>query len=224
MNTEVNYDSMGKNQLRAACKEAGVKGYGSMTNDGMRAALRAATQTKKQEETEIVVSSPGLRNPGDVFGSALNAAKLAIEGTEQEQEQEQEQETPVANPFGALITPVAAPTSNTPTQRVVDGKKVENRTAPVRGTRTPVAPAPYVPRVIRKGYTIQKEREERNGVKRPSEGTVCGNVWAVFDAQPNVQAKDLPAIADANGWNRTNVSCEYYAWRKFMGIKGRQVK
>ncbi len=34
-----NFAEMGKTELRAACKAAGIKGYGNMTNDGMRAAL-----------------------------------------------------------------------------------------------------------------------------------------------------------------------------------------
>lgn len=71
-------------------------------------------------------------------------------------------------------------------------------------------------------YTIDKVREQRNGVKRPSAGTLCGKVWAALDDNPGLRAKDLPALADANGWNRTNVSCEFYNWRKFHGIKGRQ--
>lgn len=36
------FANMGKVELRTACKAAGVKGYGNMTNDGMRAALEAA--------------------------------------------------------------------------------------------------------------------------------------------------------------------------------------
>jgi len=77
-----------------------------------------------------------------------------------------------------------------------------------------------------KGYTIQKEREEKNGVKRPSEGTICGAVWSAFDAivtqRGEVVSADIPVLATANNWNKNNVSCEFYAWRKFNGISGRK--
>lgn len=80
---------------------------------------------------------------------------------------------------------------------------------------------------VNKGYKIEKNRAEQNGVKRPSAGTLCGMVWAALDAVHATRmpvASDLDDIANANGWNRNNVSCEFYQWRKFNGIKGRQVK
>ena len=196
--TASKFDAMGKEELRAACREAGIS-YSKLNNDGMRAALIAhyaqseeiVEQAEAEEVVEAVPSRPGL------FASLLN--QQAVPASMQAQA----------------------------TTIVRDGKRVE--AAPAKGkseprarTEKPVAPA--VPRVSRKGYTIQKEREERNGVKRPSEGTVCGNVWAEFDKNPEIKAGELAALADANGWNRTNVSCEFYAWRKFMGIKGRAAK
>ncbi len=79
-----------------------------------------------------------------------------------------------------------------------------------------------------KGYTIDKDRPRQNGVTRPSAGTLCGQVWAALEAiqEKNgvVTSADLPALAEANSWNRNNVSCEFYNWRKFMGIKGRTSK
>lgn len=83
-------------------------------------------------------------------------------------------------------------------------------------------------RIVRSGYTIEKEREKSNGVTRPSVGTVCGAVWSEFDTIHEVEgvvlASQLALLADSNGWNRTNVSCEFYNWRKFKGIKGRSIK
>lgn len=79
---------------------------------------------------------------------------------------------------------------------------------------------------VNKGYKIEKNRAEQNGVKRPSAGTLCGQVWAALDAVHATRmpvASDLDTIATTNAWNRNNVSCEFYQWRKFNGIKGRQV-
>jgi len=174
-----NFAAMGKTELRAACKEQGVKNYGKLTNDGMRAALIANALTANK------------------WGQLIVGAKAA----------------PVPKPANVV--------------KVVGGKRVDPLAPKPKAERAPRADkpaAPVVPRASRKGYTIQKEREERNGVKRPSEGTVCGNVWAEFDKNPEIKAAELATMADENGWNRTNVSCEFYAWRKFMGIKGLAAK
>ena len=198
-NTASKFDAMGKEALRAECRTAGIS-YGKLNNDGMRAALVAhyAKFEAVEEQVETEVEETPTSN-GMSFAQMLGV-------------------TPVPAPL-----PVGCGTGT----RVVDGKKVDPNASKAKGesrARVEKNPAPAVPRVSRKGYTIQKEREERNGVKRPSEGTVCGNVWAEFDKNPEIKASELADLADTNGWNRTNVSCEFYAWRKFMGIKGRAAK
>lgn len=196
-NTASKFDVMGKEELRAACREAGVS-YSKLNNAGMRAALVAhyAKSEAVEEQVEAEVEETPTSN-GMSFAQILD------------------------------VTPVPAPANVGNVTRVVDGKRVEAKASKEKGearTRSEKPAAPAVPRVSRKGYTIQKDREERNGVKRPSEGTVCGAVWAEFDKNPEIKAGELAALADANGWNRTNVSCEFYAWRKFNGIKGRAAK
>ena len=62
------------------------------------------------------------------------------------------------------------------------------------------------------------EQEERNGVKRPNAGGACAAVWAWLDANPTATLKEAKAAAPAHGWNANNVSCEFYARRKFLGI------
>ena len=200
-NTASKFDAMGKEELRAACREAGVS-YSKLNNDGMRAALTA-------------------------HYAALEVAEAATEEVAAEEEVVHQPARP--NVFAQMLGLESAPlpVGCGAGTRVVDGKKVDPNASKVKGesrARVEKNPAPAVPRVSRKGYTIQKEREERNGVKRPSEGTVCGAVWAEFDKNPGIKASELADLADTNGWNRTNVSCEFYAWRKFMGIKGRAAK
>lgn len=188
------FEEMGKEALRQACRDAGIS-YSKLNNDGMRAALAA----HYAEDAPV--------EEGEEVRSAAPSVSLA-------------------RMFGMGPAPVIPDTVGTVT-RVVDGKRVEAKAPKAKGesrSRAERPDAPVVPRVSRKGYTIQKEREERNGVKRPSEGTVCGNVWAEFDKNPDIRASELIDLADNNGWNRTNVSCEFYAWRKFMGIKGRSAK
>lgn len=200
-NTASKFDAMGKEELRAACREAGIS-YSKLNNDGMRAALTA-------------------------HYAALEVAEAPAEEVAAEEEVAEQPARP--NVFAQMLglTPAPLPVGCGTGTRVVDGKKVDPNAPKAKGesrARTEKPAAPVVPRVSCKGYTIQKEREERNGVKRPSEGTICGAVWTEFDKNPEIKAGELADLADANGWNRTNVSCEFYAWRKFMGIKGRAAK
>lgn len=72
------------------------------------------------------------------------------------------------------------------------------------------------------GLKIEKDREEKNGVVRPSAGGSCAAVWDFCDAQSETPTvKDLKAQAEAEKWNINNTVIEYYNWRKFNGIVGR---
>lgn len=188
------FEAMGKQELREACRAAGIK-YGKLDNAGMRAALQAA-----QQPAEVV-----------------------------EEEEEQVCAPIAANPFGALLGTVAPVQAAPAARRYIEGALVvEGEAKPKRKyearTRTPKTPRPFVPRVIRKGYKIQTDRAEQNGVKWPSVGTVCALIWAQFEANPAIRAGELAALADANGWNRTTVGCQYTTWRRFMGISSRKTK
>lgn len=76
------------------------------------------------------------------------------------------------------------------------------------------------------GLTIEKDRPEQNGVKRPSAGGMCRAVWDACWAQ-QAETGEVPTAqwvkgkAAAMGWNLNNASIEYYQWRKFNGISGR---
>lgn len=79
---------------------------------------------------------------------------------------------------------------------------------------------------ISSGVKIEKNREERNGVKRPSIGGLCRAVWDQLDAMynksgENPKAKDLREWAEQQGMNTNNASIELYQWRKFMGISSK---
>ena len=65
---------------------------------------------------------------------------------------------------------------------------------------------------------------EKNGVKRTKAGGVCAAVWAWLDSNPDATLKSAKAEGENRGWNLNNVSCEYYARRRFQGISGRQQK
>ena len=171
----INFNEMGKVELRQACKEAGIKNYGKMNNDGMRAALEAHYADAKEAEEAVVT-------------------------------EEVREEAPVSAPSG-LATMV---------QQMLGAnqKKEEERSAPAAAKRTS------------SGLKIEKAREERNGIKKPSVGGQCRAVWDALDdmvaAGTQPTAKQVKALAEERGWNPNNASIEFYQWRKFNGIRGRQ--
>lgn len=73
---------------------------------------------------------------------------------------------------------------------------------------------------------VQKNREERNGVKRPSEGGKCAQLWALFDkmyGEAGIIPTPKPAKARSAEHNLDPVTTtvQLYKWREFMGFKGR---
>ena len=73
------------------------------------------------------------------------------------------------------------------------------------------------------GLKIEKDRPERNGIKRPSAGGKCRAIWDAMDAfaestGDDPTAKDVRDLAAQHGWNPNNASIEFYQWRKFNGI------
>lgn len=77
----------------------------------------------------------------------------------------------------------------------------------------PVLPPPSS--AAERPSSVRVAAEVRNGVRRPAPGGVCRAVWDWLDAHPSVSAKEARACAAEHGWNENNVSCEFYAWRKF---------
>lgn len=62
------------------------------------------------------------------------------------------------------------------------------------------------------------QREVRNGVKRPSPGGLCAQVWEWLDAHPGATVKDVKAAAPEQAWNLGNATFEFYAWRRFNSL------
>lgn len=98
-------------------------------------------------------------------------------------------------------------------------------TAPEFGVKVEVAPAPSAPRSTSKGVRIQKDRPQQNGVKMPSEGSLCRAVWDEVqrseDAATPHTVKTIKAWAEVNGTNVNNAAIEFYARRKFYGVSSR---
>lgn len=116
-------------------------------------------------------------------------------------------------------------TTHSDTESVLD---VEGEEAPIE-TVTPPLPVSTKPTQVAVGLVIEKNRPEQNGITRPSAGGRCRAVWDALDEYRTNEgelpdAKFVRALAVENNWNPNNASIEFYQWRKFNGITGRQAK
>jgi len=72
------------------------------------------------------------------------------------------------------------------------------------------------------GLKIEANRETRNGVTRPSIGGKCRGVWDMLDGiGTNATAKQAREAA-VGRFDKTTTMVQFYKWRKFNGIEGRQ--
>jgi len=102
-------------------------------------------------------------------------------------------------------------------------------TAPAGSTASKPLPVSTKPTQVAVGLKIEKNRPEQNGIKRPSAGGRCRAVWDALDEYRENEgeipdAQFVKMLAEENGWNPNNASIEFYQWRKFNGITGRQKK
>lgn len=197
------YNEMGKMELRAACKENGIKGYGKMNNDGMRAALNALNAAAEEvEEVEVVQVDLSVLGEEGIDGHCPHC-KIGLDNGIAHYEDICESDKRSAGMMEREWVCLACDNEW--------GAKIVRK---VRSAATG------------NGLKIEKDREERNGIKRPSVGGACRAVWDVLDemvaAGETPTAKMIKVVAAEKGWNANNASIEFYQWRKFNGIRGRQ--
>ena len=85
---------------------------------------------------------------------------------------------------------------------------------------------PDIAPIQNSGTKIEKNRDTRNGVTRPSAGGKCRAVWDALDALANVlegkpTAERVRELAAEHGFDKTTAQVQFYRWRKFHGISGR---
>ena len=91
----------------------------------------------------------------------------------------------------------------------------------------PVIAAPVVaPKqpVEKTGKTIEPNRAEQNGLKRPSAGSTCALIWTACDeitSEKGSTCTSAELFARCNGLNECTLRTQYARWRQFNGITGR---
>lgn len=206
--------SQGKQALRDLCRTFAIK-YGKLDNAGMREALAARITS---ELAAFPSSSAAAEHSDTATAANGNTCTSTDDPATAAQSDEDDDEELFPTVGGSTLSSLLGFTGQVQPDpknvtRVVDGKRVEpGKTDTEKGEENGNA------RHHASGYKIDPVRPEQNGVKRPSAGTLCGAVWEYLDANPASTAKEMVAIAADRNWNRTNVLCELYNWRKFNGL------
>ena len=209
-------EAMGKAELRAACKEVGVKNYGKMNNEGMRQAIRTEVLADNAQAVLTAFEEP-----------AQVAEPEVAELTEYEQE--------LVSEFGH---------TNCPHCEVTLSNGVGHHGQIVNGTRIlhenfqfeclacgeefgPKIKSPKARKPVQNptGNKIEKNRPEQNGMKYPSAGTKTRVIWDLCDAMTKELGRPLK-ISElrervAQGTNENMMKSQYSYWRKFHNITGR---
>lgn len=213
----MDYASMNKTALRAACKDARIS-YGGMSNEQMRAALQTNAH---------ILATDAEREAAQI---AARAEYLASLGRFGEGETEEDAVCPhcgINHVDNGMTTPDDTGANTDKTLHQLGTQHAEFACMGCGGEWGAVR-EPYVAQKRAPvqnpgtGLKIQKDRVERNGIKQPSVGGACRSVW---DACSEMQAlapdvplavKQVKAHAVTMGWNENNAVIEFYRWRKWV--------
>lgn len=209
-------EEMGKAELRAACKEVGVKNYGKMNNEGMRQAIR----------TEVLA---------DNAQAVLTAFEEPAQVAEQEAPELTEYQEELVFEFGHHNCPhcdIGLLNGVGHHGQIVNGTRIlhENFQFECLGCGEEFGPKIKSPKARKPvqnptGNKIEKNRPEQNGMKYPSTGTKTRVIWDLCDAMTKELGRPLK-ISElrervAQGTNENMMKSQYSYWRKFHNITGR---
>lgn len=88
-----------------------------------------------------------------------------------------------------------------------------------------IAPAVVAAQPTNPERKVQKNRPTQFGVTRPSDGTICADIWTALDkilsTGVHPTTKDLATLRDQNGWQKHTASTQFQRFRQFNGIMPR---
>lgn len=213
-------EAMGKAELRAACKEVGVKNYGKMNNEGMRQAIRTEVLADNAQAVLTAFEEP-------------QQVEEAVEVAQEPELTEYQQE--LVNHYGHTNCPHCNITlSNGVGEHgeIVNGTRIKHDEfqfvcLACDGEFGPKIKTPKARKPVQNptGNKIEKNRPEQNGMKYPSAGTKTRVIWDLCDAMTKELGRPLK-ISElrervAQGTNENMMKSQYSYWRKFHNITGR---
>ena len=148
-----------------------------------------------------------IRSMANILDDAAKSDLQKTGETEQQNETSNEDETtedvpaPGSSMLAGLVSQITDPKDNTPES------KPEPKATPEKT-----------------GKTIEPNREEQNGLKRPSKGSICAIIWDTCDRITSEQGSHCTSAELFNalqGYNECTLRTQYARWRQFHGITGR---
>ena len=100
---------------------------------------------------------------------------------------------------------------------------VDNMLNPESVPQAPKVEAPKKP-AEKTGKSVEQNRPEQNGLKRPSKGSICAIIWDTCDRITSEQGSHCTSAELFNslqGYNECTLRTQYARWRQFNGITGR---
>lgn len=234
-------EEMGKAELRAACKEVGVKNYGKMNNEGMRQAIRTEVLADNAEAVLNASNEWDWQNEDDFTEKdcfeAIEIEELQNEGllADKENEKLTEYQEELVKHYGHTNCPHCNITlSNGVGEHgeIVNGTRIKHDEfqfvcLACDGEFGPKIKSPKARKPVQNptGNKIEKNRPEQNGMKYPSTGTKTRVIWDLCDAMTKELGRPLK-ISElrervAQGTNENMMKSQYSYWRKFHNITGR---
>ena len=213
-------EAMGKAELRAACKEVGVKNYGKMNNEGMRQAIRTEVLADNAQAVLTAFEEP-------------QQVEEAVEVAQEHELTEYEQE--LVNHCGHFNCPhcnISLSNGIGEHGQIVNGTRIKHDEfqfvcLACDGEFGPKIKTPKARKPVQNptGNKIEKNRPEQNGMKYPSAGTKTRVIWDLCDAMTKELGRPLK-ISElrervAQGTNENMMKSQYSYWRKFHNITGR---
>lgn len=184
------------------------KGTNMKTKTAAKAAKKAAPAKGGKPESEAAKKARAARDK-----ARREAAKAAKE-----------------TPAKKAAKPAAKTVAKVPAKKPVKVANAKNtKPAAVAKATRPNGEAKPAPKVVtgHKAGTLPGD-ETRNGVLRPREGTQARTLWDVCDklqdnlGRPPARFEFRQAIFGKE-YNPDSASFQYFAWRKFHGVKGRSI-
>lgn len=131
---------------------------------------------------------------------------------------------PVETAPEVVVEVVAAPQEETaPPAPDAFGSFALNQLTAASNTQAPADQ--QTGRAVREGTTstsglkIEKDRQEQNGMRRRSTGTVTHKLWSMYDAIGRTcTLEQAKAAASQAGLSTTSAAIALYNWRRFNGI------
>ena len=113
--------------------------------------------------------------------------------------------------------------SNAPQNGSLMSSLIGNMLNPESVPQAPKVEAPKK-QVEKTGKSVEQNRPEQNGLKRPSAGSTCAIIWDTCDRITNETGHVCTSAELFNalqGYNECTLRTQYARWRQFNGITGR---